>query len=79
MNSWVEIMIRRRPLNANWTVAYTSTISVHPENNQFIIMTDPNVIGTLDGSTRPYPAWNKVDWVLIFLVIRFKTFNTTYA
>ncbi|GKC05371.1 hypothetical protein Tco_0996981 [Tanacetum coccineum] len=30
MNSWMELMIRRRPSNANWTVAYTSTISVHP-------------------------------------------------
>nr|GEW50739.1 reverse transcriptase domain-containing protein [Tanacetum cinerariifolium] len=53
MNSWMELMIRRRPLNANWTVAYTSTISVHPGNNQFIILNDPHVIGTLDGSTRP--------------------------
>ncbi|GJS31854.1 hypothetical protein Tco_0492474 [Tanacetum coccineum] len=53
MNSWMEFLIRRRPLNGNWTVAYTSTISVHPENNQFIILNDPHVIGTLDGSTRP--------------------------
>ncbi|GJS43543.1 phospholipase-like protein [Tanacetum coccineum] len=60
MNSWMEFLIRSRPLNANWTVAYTSTISVHPENNQFIIMNDPHVIGTLDGSTRPYPSWNDV-------------------
>ncbi|GJR01456.1 phospholipase-like protein [Tanacetum coccineum] len=60
MNSWMELLIRKRPLNANWTVAYTSTISVHPENNQFIIMNDPHVIGTLDGSTRPYPSWNDV-------------------
>ncbi|GJU05299.1 hypothetical protein Tco_1121729, partial [Tanacetum coccineum] len=58
MNSWVDLMIRRRPLNANWTVAYTSTISVHPENNQFIIMNDPHVIGTLDGSTRPQKTQN---------------------
>nr|GEZ05935.1 phospholipase-like protein [Tanacetum cinerariifolium] len=65
MNSWMELMIRRRPLNANWTVAYTSTISVHPENNQFIILKDPHVIGTLDGSTRPYPSWNDVDWVFL--------------
>nr|GEW73804.1 hypothetical protein [Tanacetum cinerariifolium] len=56
MNSWIELMIRRRPLNANWTVAYTSTISVHLENNQFIILRDPHVIGTLDGSTHPYPS-----------------------
>ncbi|GJV04804.1 phospholipase-like protein [Tanacetum coccineum] len=65
MNSWMEFLIRRRPLNANWTVAYTSTISVHPENNQFIILNDPHVIGTLDGSTRPYPSWNDVDWVFL--------------
>ncbi|GJS86919.1 transposase, MuDR, MULE transposase domain protein [Tanacetum coccineum] len=65
MNSWMELMIRRRPLNANWTVAYTSTISVHPENNQFIILKDPHVIGTLDGSTCPYPSWNDVDWVFL--------------
>nr|GEW04075.1 phospholipase-like protein [Tanacetum cinerariifolium] len=64
MNSWMELMIRRRPLNANWTVAYTSTISVHPENNQFIILSD-HVIGTLDGSTHPYPSWNDVDWVFL--------------
>nr|GFA74504.1 hypothetical protein [Tanacetum cinerariifolium] len=62
MNSWMELMIRKRPLNANWTMAYTSTISVHPENNQFIILRDPHVIGTLDGSTHPYPSWNDVDW-----------------
>ncbi|GJU89648.1 phospholipase-like protein [Tanacetum coccineum] len=65
MNSWMEFLIRRRPLNGNWTVAYTSTISIHPENNQFIILNDPHVIGTLDGSTRPYPSWNDVDWVFL--------------
>ncbi|GJV92472.1 hypothetical protein Tco_1540285 [Tanacetum coccineum] len=53
MNSWMELCIRRRNADANWTVAYTSTISVHPENNQFIIPTDQHVIGTLDGTTRP--------------------------
>ncbi|GJR03573.1 hypothetical protein Tco_0526557 [Tanacetum coccineum] len=62
MNSWMELCIRRRHANDNWTVAYTSTISVHPENNRFIIPTDQHVIGTLDGTTRPYPAWNDVDW-----------------
>ncbi|GJW50275.1 phospholipase-like protein [Tanacetum coccineum] len=65
MNSWMELCIRRRDADANWTVAYTSTISVHPENNRFIIPTDQHVIGTLDGTTRPYPAWNDVDWVFM--------------
>ncbi|GJT27354.1 transposase, MuDR, MULE transposase domain protein [Tanacetum coccineum] len=65
MNSWMELCIRRRNADANWTVAYTSTISVHPENNRFIIPTDQHVIGTLDGTTRPYPAWNDVDWVFM--------------
>ncbi|GJZ25460.1 hypothetical protein Tco_0569713 [Tanacetum coccineum] len=79
MNSWMELLIRRRNANANWTVAYTGTISVHPENNRFIIPTNQHVIRTLDGTTRPYPAWNDVDWVLLSLVIRYKAFNTTYA
>ncbi|GJV33677.1 phospholipase-like protein [Tanacetum coccineum] len=65
MNSWMELLIRRRAADAKWTVAYTSTISVHPENNRFIIPTDQHVIGTLDGTTRPYPAWNDVDWVFM--------------
>nr|GEV69207.1 phospholipase-like protein [Tanacetum cinerariifolium] len=65
MNSWMELMIRMRPLNANWKVAYTSTISVHPENNKFIILRDPHVIGTLDGFTRPYLSWKDVDWVFL--------------
>ncbi|GJS67707.1 phospholipase-like protein [Tanacetum coccineum] len=43
----------------------STAISVHPENNQFIILNDPHVIGTLDGSTRLYPSWNDVDWVFL--------------
>ncbi|GKB82754.1 hypothetical protein Tco_0949649 [Tanacetum coccineum] len=42
-----------RPKNAPWTVAYTNTIRVNPENQRFLIETDQHAIGTLDGSTRP--------------------------
>ncbi|GJU19789.1 phospholipase-like protein [Tanacetum coccineum] len=56
MNSWMELLIRNRPNNAPWIVAYTNTISVHQENQRFLIETDQHTIGTLDGSTRPYPA-----------------------
>nr|GEX34727.1 transcription factor bHLH69-like [Tanacetum cinerariifolium] len=65
MNSWMELLIRNRPKNASWTVAYTNTISVHMENQRFLIETDQHAIGTLDGSTRPYPAWNNVNWVFM--------------
>ncbi|GKB11424.1 hypothetical protein Tco_0845347 [Tanacetum coccineum] len=58
----MELLIRRSPLNVNWTVAYTSTISVHLENNQFIIVND--VIGTLDGS-RSVSFVNDVNWVFL--------------
>nr|GFB26405.1 hypothetical protein [Tanacetum cinerariifolium] len=51
--------------NVTFLVAYTSTISVHQENNQFIILRDLHVNGTLDGSTRLYPSWNDVDWVFL--------------
>ncbi|GJW93280.1 phospholipase-like protein [Tanacetum coccineum] len=65
MNAWVELLIRYRTNNDPWTVAYTNTISVHPENQGFLIETDQHTIGTLDGSTRLYPAWSAVNWVFL--------------
>ncbi|GJV31182.1 phospholipase-like protein [Tanacetum coccineum] len=65
MNAWMELLIRYRSNNDPWTVAYTNTISVHPENQRFLIETDQHTIGTLDGSTRPYPAWSVVNWVFL--------------
>nr|GEY98991.1 hypothetical protein [Tanacetum cinerariifolium] len=49
--------------NANWTLAKSGTVFLHPENNRFMILTDPHIIGTLDGSVRPFPSWNDVTWV----------------
>ncbi|GKB78832.1 transposase, MuDR, MULE transposase domain protein, partial [Tanacetum coccineum] len=63
MNAWIELLIRERTQNANWTVSKSGTVCVHPENKRFMIQTDQHIIGTLDGSTRPYPTWNDVDWV----------------
>nr|GEZ68847.1 hypothetical protein [Tanacetum cinerariifolium] len=63
MNSWVQILIRERTENANWTLAKSGTVCLHPENNRFMILTDPHIIGTLDGSVRPFPSWNDVTWV----------------
>ncbi|GJY86532.1 phospholipase-like protein [Tanacetum coccineum] len=65
MNSWMELLIRLRRSDDPWTVAYTNTVSVHPENQRFMLETDQHSIGTLDGSTRPYPAWSVVDWVFM--------------
>nr|GFB38334.1 hypothetical protein [Tanacetum cinerariifolium] len=56
MNSWIELLIRNRPQNALWTVSKPGTFSVHPESQRFMILTDQHIIGTLDGSTRPYQA-----------------------
>ncbi|GKA25869.1 hypothetical protein Tco_0711978 [Tanacetum coccineum] len=72
MNSWIQILIRERAENANWTLSKSGTICVHTENNRFMILTDPHIIGTLDGSMRPYPAWKDVNWVLILLIYFFK-------
>lgn len=69
MNSCVELLVKNRLTNANWTVAYTETISVYPENNQFIILADSHVQGTIDGTTRPFPSWVNVEWVLFFSLI----------
>ncbi|GKC69927.1 hypothetical protein Tco_1115810 [Tanacetum coccineum] len=79
MNAWIELLIRERTQNANWTVSKSGTICVQPENKRFMIHTDQHIIGTLDGSTRSYPAWNDVDWVLICALICVKTFNSFYV
>nr|GFB33479.1 hypothetical protein [Tanacetum cinerariifolium] len=61
MNAWMELLIRYRSNNDPWIVAYTNTISVHPENQCFLIETDQHTIGTLDGSTRLYLVWSVVN------------------
>ncbi|GJU99254.1 hypothetical protein Tco_1328525 [Tanacetum coccineum] len=48
-----ELLIRLRRSDDPWTVAYTNTISVHPENQRFMLEMDQHTIETLDGSTRP--------------------------
>ncbi|GJX17627.1 phospholipase-like protein [Tanacetum coccineum] len=63
MNSWIQILIRERIENANWTLAKSGTVCLHQENNRFMILTDPHNIETLDGSVRPFPSWNDVTWV----------------
>nr|GEU95494.1 hypothetical protein [Tanacetum cinerariifolium] len=60
MNLWIQILIRERTENANWTLAKSGTLCLHQENNHFMILTDPHNIGTLDGSVRPFPSWNDV-------------------
>nr|GEV60421.1 phospholipase-like protein [Tanacetum cinerariifolium] len=52
-----------KPQYARWTMSKSGTICVHPETKRFMIPTDQHIIGTLDGSTHPYLAWNDVDWV----------------
>ncbi|GJT03738.1 hypothetical protein Tco_0838200 [Tanacetum coccineum] len=61
MNSWIEILIRSRQQDADWTVSKSGTACVHPENNRFLIQTDLHIIRMLDGSTRPYPSWKNVN------------------
>ncbi|GKA63987.1 phospholipase-like protein [Tanacetum coccineum] len=63
MNSWIEILVRSRPQDADWTVSKSGRACVHPENNRFLIQTVPHIIGMLDGLTRPYPSWKNVNWV----------------
>ncbi|GKB02933.1 retrovirus-related pol polyprotein from transposon TNT 1-94 [Tanacetum coccineum] len=58
------------PHGARFTVAKSGTTSLHPRSNRFIIEMDPHIIGRLDGSTRPYPSWDDVDWVYMPINVR---------
>ncbi|GJX17863.1 phospholipase-like protein [Tanacetum coccineum] len=59
----MELVIRNTPHGARFTVEKAGTASKHPGSQQFVIETDEHIKGTLDGSTRPYPSWDDVDWV----------------
>ncbi|GJW90943.1 phospholipase-like protein [Tanacetum coccineum] len=63
MNAWIELLFRDRLQGAKFTIAKSGTSSFHLRSKMFIIQTDPHIIGTLDGSTCPYPSWDEVDWV----------------
>ncbi|GKF00105.1 hypothetical protein Tco_0023455 [Tanacetum coccineum] len=63
INAWIEIVIRIRPHGARFTVAKAGTTFKHPGSQQFVIVTDEHIKGTLDGTTRPYPSCDEVDWV----------------
>ncbi|GJT56409.1 phospholipase-like protein [Tanacetum coccineum] len=69
MNAWMELLIRYRTNTDPWTVAYTNTISVHPENQRFLIEMNQHTIGILDGLTRPYPPWSVVNWVFLPILV----------
>nr|GEU90457.1 phospholipase-like protein [Tanacetum cinerariifolium] len=58
-----DFLIRERAKNGNWTLSKFDTICLHPENNRFMILTDPHIIETLDCSMRPYPSWKDVNLV----------------
>ncbi|GJY69059.1 hypothetical protein Tco_0472041 [Tanacetum coccineum] len=75
MNALMELLIKGRTQNNRWTVSKSGTLCVHPENKRFMIETDQHIIGALDGSTRLYPAWSDVDWVLIYV----QNFNSFYV
>ncbi|GJY26591.1 protein lateral root primordium 1 [Tanacetum coccineum] len=60
MNAWIEILIRSRPQDADWTVSKSGTTCVHPENNRMVLdQTDPHIIVMLDGSTSSLPILEK--------------------
>nr|GEX21858.1 hypothetical protein [Tanacetum cinerariifolium] len=64
MDAWIQLLIRERPKNANWTLSKSGIVRVHRKNNRFMMMmTNPHIMGTLDGTTRSYPAWKDVNWV----------------
>nr|GEV53878.1 hypothetical protein [Tanacetum cinerariifolium] len=59
----IELVIRNRQHGARFIVAKVRTASLHPWSKMFVIAKDQHIRGMLDGSTRPYPSWDDVDWV----------------
>ncbi|GJR09879.1 hypothetical protein Tco_0792531 [Tanacetum coccineum] len=60
----MELVIRNMPHGARFIMAKAGTTSKHPRSHMFVIETDEHIKGTLDGSKRPYPSWDDVDWMV---------------
>ena len=67
MNAWMEFLIRYRSPDANWTVAKSATAAwlVSRSGRVPVLSFDSEIRGTLNGSTRPYPSWDNIQWVSI--------------
>ncbi|GJU02686.1 putative reverse transcriptase domain-containing protein [Tanacetum coccineum] len=66
INAWIELLIRTRLPNTQWTVAKAGTTSLYPkEPHTPIPLLDQAVKGTLDSTTPLYPSWDVVEWVFM--------------
>ncbi|GJT78732.1 phospholipase-like protein [Tanacetum coccineum] len=76
INCWMELVIRNRPYVARFRMEKARIASKHLGSQMFVIEMNEHIKGTLDGSTRPYPSWDDVDWVYMPINARGNHWNT---
>nr|GEV63159.1 hypothetical protein [Tanacetum cinerariifolium] len=80
INAWIEILVRSWPQDADWTVSKSGTACVHPENNRFLIQTDPHIIRMLD--VVPHESeryWENIRYEMDELFYKCRCENTWYC
>ncbi|GJU92222.1 hypothetical protein Tco_1304645 [Tanacetum coccineum] len=80
INAWMELLLRQRKDGDYWTFTKSGTTSNFPSTRGEeipILKFDPSIMGTLNGTTCPYPSRDDVQMELS--IINFHSFDTNWS
>nr|GEW61679.1 hypothetical protein [Tanacetum cinerariifolium] len=62
INAFIELMIRKRPRNAHWTLGLSELVVSHIESRKLMSMVSvvDALRATIDGTNPRYPSWHKI-------------------
>ncbi|GJV41553.1 hypothetical protein Tco_1419993 [Tanacetum coccineum] len=69
INAFIELMMRKRPRNAQWTLGLSELLAFHIDSRKLMsmVLVVDALRATIDGTNLRYPSWHKISQV-IFLI-----------
>nr|GEU96447.1 hypothetical protein [Tanacetum cinerariifolium] len=65
INAFIELMMRKRPRNAQWTLGLSELVAFHIDSRKLMSMVSvvDALRATIDGTNPRYPSWHKIEQV----------------
>nr|GFC18044.1 hypothetical protein [Tanacetum cinerariifolium] len=65
INAFIELMMRKRPRNAQWTLGLSELVVFHIDSRKLMSMVSvmDALRATIDGTYPRYPSWHKIEQV----------------
>ncbi|GJZ85256.1 hypothetical protein Tco_0650595 [Tanacetum coccineum] len=62
INAFIELMMRKRPRNAQWTLGLSELVAFHIDSRKLMSMVSvvDALRATIDGTNPRYPSWHKI-------------------